>query len=134
MKFNLEHGPGNMIHSYTSGEIKIALGRTAASPAERAALETVSVSMILTPALLILDWIAQDEALAPPHLRQILQTEPEIVILGTGARIHFPDPALLAQCQQAGVGMEVMDTGAACRTYNVLASEGRKVCAAFMRV
>jgi uncharacterized protein len=134
MKFNLEHGPGNMIHSYAAGEIKIALGRAAESPADRPVLQTISESMILTPALLIRDWIAQDEALAPQHIRQILETQPEIVILGTGARISFPDPALLAQCQQTGVGIEVMDTGAACRTYNVLASEGRKVCAAFMRV
>jgi uncharacterized protein len=134
MKFNLEHGPGNMIHSYTAGEIKIAPGRSAEPTADRPALQTISVSMILSPAQLILDWIAPDEVLSPKHLRQILEMEPEIVILGTGARIHFPDPALLAQCQQASVGMEVMDTGAACRTYNVLASEGRKVCAAFMRI
>ena len=134
MKFNLEHGPGNMIHSYAAGEIKIVLGRPAQAQTERAVFESISVSLILTPAQLILDWIGPDDALTLRHLQQILETEPEIVVLGTGARITFPDPALLAHCQQAGVGMEVMDTGAACRTYNILAAEGRKVCAAFMRI
>ena len=134
MKFNLEHGPGNIIHSYAAGEIKVAVARTAETQTDRPALQSISVSMILTPEEMILDWIAPDEALTQIHLQQILATEPEIVVLGTGQRLNFPDPALLAHCQQAGVGMEVMDTGAACRTYNILASEGRKVCAAFMQV
>lgn len=134
MKFNLEHGPGNIIHSYSAGEIKVAVGRNAETHTDRPALQSISVSMILTPEVMILDWIAPDEALALIHLQQILATGPEIVVLGTGQRLNFPDPVLLAHCQQAGVGMEVMDSGAACRTYNILASEGRKVCAAFMRV
>lgn len=127
MKFNLEHSPGNRIHSYTAGEIKVI-------SADNAALQTITVSLILTPSFLMQDWIGPDETLTQVHLQQILATGPELIILGTGPKIAFPDPALLAHCHQAGVGLEVMDTGAACRTYNVLSAEGRKVCAAFMRV
>ncbi len=54
----------------------------------------------------------------------------ELVIVGTGAVQHFPEPAALVPFMQRGVGMEVMSTPAACRTYNVLAAEGRRVLAA----
>ncbi|MGB4468151.1 MAG: Mth938-like domain-containing protein [Azovibrio sp.] len=56
----------------------------------------------------------------------------EIVLLGTGLRLRFPHPALQQPLMAAGIGLEVMDTAAACRTYNILASEGRKVAAALL--
>lgn len=56
----------------------------------------------------------------------------EIVLLGTGSRLRFPHPALQQPLMAAGIGLEVMDTAAACRTYNILASEGRKVAAALL--
>jgi len=57
---------------------------------------------------------------------------PEIVLLGTGARQRFPHPRLTAALAQAGIGLEVMDLQAACRTYNILVAEERKVAAALI--
>ncbi len=58
--------------------------------------------------------------------------EAEIVLLGTGARQRFPHPRLTAGLAQAGIGLEVMDLQAACRTYNILVAEERKVAAALL--
>ena len=55
------------------------------------------------------------------------------MLLGTGRRQRFPHPRLTAALAQAGIGLEVMDTAAACRTYNILMSEGRRVLAAFLQ-
>jgi len=62
----------------------------------------------------------------------IAELKPEIVILGTGARQRFPGPELRTALAASGAGVEMMDTRAACRTYNILASEGRKVVAAIV--
>ena len=66
------------------------------------------------------------------HGELILELEPEIVLVGTGQRQVFPDRAFLGTFLSRGVGVEVMDTGAACRTYNVLIAEGRHVVAALL--
>ena len=63
------------------------------------------------------------------HVTHILTLEPELVLLGTGTRQEFPPPSFGAQFLTAGIGFEVMDTGAACRTFNVLVSEQRRVVA-----
>ena len=70
--------------------------------------------------------------LQPRHFESILSLSPELVILGTGDRLRFPAPGLWKCLIAAGIGFEAMDTPAACRTYNVLASEGRKVTAALL--
>lgn len=57
------------------------------------------------------------------------QVQPEIVIIGTGKRLRFPPPLALAPLRDAHIGFEIMDTNAACRTYNVLLGEGRQVAA-----
>jgi uncharacterized protein len=67
--------------------------------------------------------------LAAEHLERAIALEPEVILLGTGARQHFPAPALLRAMLARGIGLEVMDTAAACRTFNVLASEYRRVVA-----
>lgn len=72
------------------------------------------------------------EALEVAHFEWLRQQPAEIVLLGTGARLRFPHPSLTRPLMEAGIGLEVMDTGAACRTYNLLASEGRKVLAAIL--
>jgi uncharacterized protein len=72
------------------------------------------------------------DALTPAHFEAILQSKPEIVILGTGNRLRFPKPDLTRALAARGVGLEVMDTKAACRTYNILAAEGRQVLAAIL--
>lgn len=76
----------------------------------------------------VLAWNADGfDALTPAHFQAVADLKPELVIFGSGARIRFPQAALLRPLIERGVGVETMDTGAACRTYNVLASEGRSV-------
>jgi uncharacterized protein len=66
------------------------------------------------------------------HFEQVLALAPELVIFGSGTRLRFVSPALSSVLMQRGIGMETMDTAAACRTYNVLAAEGRSVVAALL--
>lgn len=70
--------------------------------------------------------------LSQEDFAHLAATGAEIVLLGTGARLCFPHPSLQQPLMAAGIGLEVMDTAAACRTYNILASEGRKVAAALL--
>jgi uncharacterized protein len=72
------------------------------------------------------------EALAEEHFALIAALKPEIVLLGTGARLRFPHPRLTAALTRARIGLEVMDVQAACRTYNILMAEERKVAAALL--
>jgi uncharacterized protein len=72
------------------------------------------------------------DALTDADFERLLRTSPEIVLLGTGATQRFPHPRLPAPLHRAQVGVEVMDTRAACRTYNILAAEGRNVAAALI--
>jgi uncharacterized protein len=72
------------------------------------------------------------EALTPAHFEALAALRPELVIFGSGARIRFPKPALLRPLIEARIGVETMDTPAACRTYNVLLAEGRSVVAALL--
>ena len=78
------------------------------------------------------DWPARWEDLAAAHFEFLLTLRPEIVLLGSGARQKFPHPALLRSLSAARIGLEAMDTPAACRTYNILIAEGRNVIAAVM--
>jgi uncharacterized protein len=71
-------------------------------------------------------------ALAAGHFEQLLALKPELVIFGSGSRLQFVAPGLYRSLIDARVGIETMDTAAACRTYNVLASEGRSVVAALL--
>jgi uncharacterized protein len=78
-------------------------------------------------------WPARTLAeLQPLHFEQLLALRPELVVFGSGARLRFVAPALYRALIEARVGMETMDTAAACRTYNVLAGEGRAVVAALL--
>ncbi|HET7157715.1 MAG TPA: MTH938/NDUFAF3 family protein, partial [Burkholderiales bacterium] len=62
----------------------------------------------------------------------LLTTRPEIILFGSGATLRFPRPELTRAIAAAAVGLETMDTAAACRTYNVLTAEGRQVLAALL--
>jgi uncharacterized protein len=66
------------------------------------------------------------------HFEQLLALQPELVIFGSGARLRFVSPALLRALIERRIGVETMGTAAACRTYNVLATEGRTVAAALL--
>ena len=81
----------------------------------------------------VTEWVVTGfEALAGTDFGFIAELKPEIVILGTGATQRFPQPELARALAATGVGVEIMDSRAACRTYNILASEGRKVVAAIL--
>jgi uncharacterized protein len=71
-------------------------------------------------------------ALTAEHLAPLAQLGCDVVLLGTGSRQHFPSAALLRPLIEARIGLEAMDTPAACRTYNILVAEGRKVAAALI--
>jgi len=93
----------------------------------------VHASVVVSPGRLITDWPAESmDALTADHLAAIVEMHPEIVLLGTGAAFRFLEPAMLAPLYRAGIGVEVMDTPAACRTYNILMGEGRNVVAALV--
>ncbi len=90
-------------------------------------------SVVVSGERIVTDWPAESlDALAADHIAVIVELHPEIVLLGTGASLRFPDPAKLAPLYKAGIGVEVMDTPAACRTYNILLGEGRNVVAALV--
>ncbi len=72
------------------------------------------------------------DALTPDHFAALLPRKPELVLLGTGARQRFPHPRLTKALTAAGIGVESMTTQAACRTYNILMTEGRHVLAVFL--
>ncbi|MBK1648542.1 Mth938-like domain-containing protein [Rhabdochromatium marinum] len=65
-------------------------------------------------------------------LTALLDAQPQLILLGTGAQGRMPPPPLIAAGAERGIGIEWMHTGAACRTYNLLASEGRRVAAALL--
>jgi uncharacterized protein len=90
-------------------------------------------SFIVSPSQLIEDWAPGDvAALQPGQLEPALALGPAVLLLGTGAVLRFPAPAVLAACLTRGIGIEAMDNAAAARTFNVLAAEGRRVVAAFL--
>jgi uncharacterized protein len=81
----------------------------------------------------VLTWEAAGlQTLAPLHFERLLALRPELVIFGSGARLRFIAPALYRGLIDSRIGLETMDSAAACRTYNVLAAEGRSVVAALL--
>ncbi|WP_431095877.1 Mth938-like domain-containing protein [Polaromonas aquatica] len=79
------------------------------------------------------DWnCTRFEHLTAEHFARLAATQPELVIFGSGSRLRFPPPAFLRGLMEHRIGIETMDTLAACRTYNILAGEGRQVLAALL--
>jgi uncharacterized protein len=113
---------GNVINGYDEGFVVINH-------------EAVSASVIVTPREVIPDWSPRSfDELTEAHISALAGYDPEIVLIGTGSRLQFPPHAWISVLLGSGVGVEVMDTGAACRTYNVLSSEGRRVVAALLMI
>ena len=80
-----------------------------------------------------LDWNCKSfEQLTASHFAQLAESRPELVIFGSGDRMRFPPAAWLQSLHEQRIGFEAMDTLAACRTYNILAGEGRHVIAALL--
>jgi uncharacterized protein len=123
VKFTLEPPAGaNLVRSYSDTELRIGEQR-------------VQRSCLVTAERLITDWPpASFDELAPAHLEAIFALGPELVLLGTGPAQRFASAAVRAEFARRGVGLEVMQLGAACRTFNVLVQEERRVLAAlFLR-
>ncbi len=90
-------------------------------------------SLIITPNELITNWEPQTlTQVQRQHLEQILALNPEVIIFGTGKQFIMPPNELLAPLYEHNIGVESMDTRAACRTYTALMSEGRNVVAALL--
>jgi uncharacterized protein len=123
MKFTLEPGaPGNLIRGYSDTELRIGAQR-------------IGRSCILSAERLITDWEPATFAdLTALHLEAIFALQPELVLLGTGPVQRFASDEVRAAFARRRIGVEVMQLGAACRTFNVLVQEGRRVVAAlFLR-
>jgi len=89
--------------------------------------------MIVMPQQLVLDWSAKDfDSLSANDFDEIAMLNPEVVLLGTGAAHQFAHPKLTKPLTDKGLAIECMTTDAACRTYNILMSEGRNVAAALL--
>ena len=85
-------------------------------------------SLIISNQQLKTDWPARSpEELDAEHFSAIIELKPELVLIGTGNTLVFPPVETYAELIKLGVGVEIMDTGAACRTYNILSGEGRHV-------
>ncbi|HEX7690314.1 MAG TPA: Mth938-like domain-containing protein [Burkholderiaceae bacterium] len=105
-------------------------------------VDSLRVNGELHTASVLVPWVgtpvawnaASLDALGPAHFEALLALEPEVVIFGTGPRMKFVSPALYRSLIEHRVGIETMDSGAACRTYTVLANEGRRVVAAILLV
>jgi len=92
-------------------------------------------SLIVSREQLITPWEPENQTdLDQSHIEFLVEMKPEIILLGTGKTLSFPHPSLIAIAMQQGIGFEVMDTGSACRTFNVLASEDRNVVAALLMI
>jgi uncharacterized protein len=75
---------------------------------------------------------ARFEDLSALHFEQLIESKPELVVFGSGSRLRFASPAFMRALMAQRIGIETMDTLAACRTYNILAGEGRNVVAALL--
>ena len=90
-------------------------------------------SLVVTPNRLYTGWNASGfDTLTPEQIAELVPLDSEIVLLGTGDKLRFPRPEILRPLMEARIGFEVMDVRAACRTYNILMAEGRKVAAALL--
>ena len=121
MKIQLDRpGSSNVIQSYAPGRITVNSIHYASS-------------LILTPERVIENWPPTCfSEIEDKHMEMIVALSPEVAVLGTGRCLRFPARTVLRPFYVKGVGIEVMDTGAACRTYNVLMAEGRRVAAALL--
>jgi uncharacterized protein len=118
------HRPGehNFVHSVTEQGFRI--------------VDREYSGAVLVPAdSPVAAWPVSDVAgLIAADIEPILELQPEIVLIGTGSRQKFPDPGLMMEFYRNGIGVEAMNTLAACRTFNVLMSESRNAVAALLPV
>ncbi len=120
MQLDHEQGYGNIIRSFSAGELRIN--------------DTIFTNhVIVSTETVIENW-------SPPGVMELsiadfadaIDAAPELIILGTGTMQIFPPATVMTAIMRRGIGFEVMDTGAACRTFNVLTGERRHVMAALL--
>lgn len=124
----------------TSSDVKLQLASTTGNVVTGAGPGWLRVgavdyheNLLLTPGTLVGGWAAGGFAgLSASDFAPLVDLAPEVVVFGSGAKLAFPRPEVLRPLTDAGIGVEVMDTPAACRTYNILAGEGRRVAAALL--
>jgi len=115
MKIHLAEADGkHLITGYGEGWVQVNQDRH-------------TTAFLMTPEQRLIWNIANPKALVEEDFRAVIRLAPEVFLLGTGPRLKFPPVASLKLLIEAGIGYEVMDTPAACRTYNILMSEGRNV-------
>jgi len=120
VKFHLSTASGNVVTGVGPGWVRV--GAT-----------EYRENLVLTPADVVTGWAASGfDGLADADFAVVLAHKPEVVLFGAGPTIRFPHPRLLRTLTDGGIGVEVMDTPAACRTFNILAAEGRSVVAALL--
>jgi uncharacterized protein len=144
VKFVLETGLNILIHGYDVGRVSIT-GINAEHPDIKSGLidewdadEHIGIfrkSVTLRTNGSIKSWTPKVVSeFNPAHFLGFADDNPEIILFGTGKHLHFPPQDCLSVLQQQNLGYEVMDTAAACRTFNVLAAEGRDVVLAMLMI
>ena len=119
MRFAQDSFVTNSIRAYSDGEITVNE-------------KILTRSVIITPDIIQLWEPAHIDELTAEHCETIAGFNPEVVIIGTGKRLQFPAPPVIAGLQTRGIGVEVMAHDAACRTFNILLAEDRRVVAALL--
>jgi uncharacterized protein len=120
MKFHLATTGGNVVTGVGPGWVRIGAAE-------------YRDSLVLTPETITPGWApAGFDGLTEADFEQLLSYKPELVLLGTGPAIRFAHPRVTRALANARIGVETMDTPAACRTFNILAAEGRGVVAALL--
>jgi uncharacterized protein len=120
MKFHLNTAEGNTFTGHGADYVRLGVVE-------------YRDNVLVTPERVVTGWTAGGfDTLTEADFAALGELKPEVVLLGTGASLRFPHPRLTRALTDAGIGVEVMDTPAACRTFNILAAEGRRVVAAVL--
>jgi uncharacterized protein len=121
MLISREESDNNLIRAWEPGRIRIGEA-------------WLSGNLIVTAEMIVSDWELQSaDRVTREDLAPALEQEPELVIVGAGIEATTPDVELMSELAALGIGLEYMHTRAACRTYNVLIHEGRRVAAALLQ-
>lgn len=123
MKLYLEQGGNsNRITSYQTGSVTINA-------------ELIQTSVIVSADTIMRDWgLEQAGDLDSAWLEPVIALKPDVILVGTGSHTVFPERSVMLDLYRAGIGIEVMDTAAACRSFNILVDEGRNVVAALLMI
>jgi uncharacterized protein len=120
MKFHLSTAQGNVFTGHGAGFVRLGVVE-------------YRENLLVTSERIVTGWAPGGfAALTESEFAALAALAPEVALLGTGPALRFPDPRLTRPLVDAGIGLEVMDTPAACRTFNILAAEGRRVAAAIL--